>query len=135
MREPALSLALEVEGAGVVFASVLAAGATDLELAVAGGPHRGDGAGLVGVCRLGAAGEPVVKGVEVNVGEDRGSVGQAVRCLLIHQAFAGPGDAGGTRHYEIARRLAERGHRFAIVTSTISYLSGADRGAGPRDRS
>jgi glycosyltransferase involved in cell wall biosynthesis len=47
--------------------------------------------------------------------------------LLIHQAFSGPEDAGGTRHYEIARCLAAGGHRFTVVTSTVSYLSGARR--------
>lgn len=44
--------------------------------------------------------------------------------LLIHQAFAGPQDPGGTRHYEIARELALRGHRTTIVASDVSYLTG-----------
>lgn len=44
--------------------------------------------------------------------------------LLIHQAFASPDEPGGTRHYELARHCVEQGHRFTIVASTVSYLSG-----------
>jgi glycosyltransferase involved in cell wall biosynthesis len=44
--------------------------------------------------------------------------------LLIHQAFAGPGDPGGTRHYELASELALRGHRTTIIASDVSYLTG-----------
>ena len=44
--------------------------------------------------------------------------------LLIHQAFVTTGEAGGTRHIEFARRLAEHGHRVTIITSPVSYLSG-----------
>lgn len=44
--------------------------------------------------------------------------------LLIHQAFAGPGDPGGTRHYEFATELALRGHRTTIIASDVSYLTG-----------
>lgn len=44
--------------------------------------------------------------------------------LLIHQAFVTTGEAGGTRHIEFAKRLAEAGHRVTIVTSPVSYLSG-----------
>ncbi|WP_397569480.1 glycosyltransferase family 4 protein [Schlesneria sp. T3-172] len=44
--------------------------------------------------------------------------------LLIHQAFVSPDDAGGTRHYELARRLVDGGHEFSIVASDLSYLSG-----------
>ena len=44
--------------------------------------------------------------------------------LLIHQAFAGPGDPGGTRHYELATELASRGHRTTIIASDVSYLTG-----------
>lgn len=46
------------------------------------------------------------------------------RILLIHQAFAGPDDPGGTRHYELARHLLGRGFRFTVVASRVSYLSG-----------
>lgn len=44
--------------------------------------------------------------------------------LLIHQAFASPNEPGGTRHYELARHIAESGHRFTIVASDLSYLTG-----------
>ncbi len=47
--------------------------------------------------------------------------------LLIHQNFAALDEAGGTRHHEMARYLARRGHRVTIVTSPISYLTGASR--------
>lgn len=48
-----------------------------------------------------------------------------MRILLIHQAFCGPSDPGGTRHYEIALRLAAQAHEVTIVTSRYSYLTGA----------
>jgi lipopolysaccharide/colanic/teichoic acid biosynthesis glycosyltransferase/glycosyltransferase involved in cell wall biosynthesis len=44
--------------------------------------------------------------------------------LLIHQAFATPNEPGGTRHFEFGLRLAQSGHRFTVVTSRISYLTG-----------
>jgi len=44
--------------------------------------------------------------------------------LLIHQAFASPGDPGGTRHYEFARHIVQRGHDFTIVASNINYATG-----------
>ncbi|MBQ6343949.1 MAG: glycosyltransferase family 4 protein [Anaerolineaceae bacterium] len=44
--------------------------------------------------------------------------------LLIHQAFVTTGEAGGTRHIEFAKRLADKGHRVTIITSPVSYLSG-----------
>jgi glycosyltransferase involved in cell wall biosynthesis len=47
-----------------------------------------------------------------------------MRVLLIHQAFAGPDEPGGTRHYELARHCVKKGHRFTIVASDISYLTG-----------
>ena len=50
--------------------------------------------------------------------------------LLIHQAFASPDEPGGTRHYELARYCVERGHRFTIVASTVSYLTGQPAAAG-----
>ena len=61
-----------------------------------------------------------------------------MHCLLIHQAFAGTGDPGGTRHYELARCLAGDGHRFTVVTSKLSYLTGrlrkTERNLGPKGR-
>lgn len=47
-----------------------------------------------------------------------------MRILLIHQAFVGPGEAGGTRHYELGRLCVQRGHAFTVVASPVSYLSG-----------
>jgi glycosyltransferase involved in cell wall biosynthesis len=44
--------------------------------------------------------------------------------LLIHQAFAALDEPGGTRHYEFARLLAERGQRVTVIASPVSYLTG-----------
>ena len=46
--------------------------------------------------------------------------------LLIHQAFAALDEPGGTRHHELARHLRGRGHQVTIITSPVSYLTGAD---------
>ena len=48
-----------------------------------------------------------------------------LRVVLIHQAFVSPDEAGGTRHYELAKRAVEQGVAFTIVASDISYLTGA----------
>lgn len=45
--------------------------------------------------------------------------------LLIHQAFAALDEAGGTRHYEMARFLVSSGHRITIIASPVNYLTGA----------
>ena len=45
--------------------------------------------------------------------------------LLIHQAFAALDEPGGTRHHELARCLAGRGHKVTIIASPVSYLTGA----------
>jgi glycosyltransferase involved in cell wall biosynthesis len=55
-----------------------------------------------------------------------------VHILLIHQSFVSLNEAGGTRHYEMARMLAEKGHRVTVITSSVSYLSGEMRGEGNR---
>lgn len=47
-----------------------------------------------------------------------------IRVLLIHQAFTSTDEAGGTRHYELARRCSELGIGFTIVASDLSYLTG-----------
>jgi len=47
--------------------------------------------------------------------------------LLIHQAFMTGDEAGGTRHYELARHLIQSGHRFTAIASRISYLTGRRR--------
>ena len=51
--------------------------------------------------------------------------------LLIHQAFVSLHEPGGTRHYELARCLAERGHRVTVVASSVSYLTGRAGGSAP----
>ncbi|GMR10040.1 MAG: glycosyltransferase family 4 protein [Anaerolineae bacterium] len=44
--------------------------------------------------------------------------------LLIHQVFVRPEDPGGTRHYDFARYLAEKGHRVTVLAGTCGYLTG-----------
>lgn len=44
--------------------------------------------------------------------------------LIIHQAFVGLDEPGGTRHIEIACRMVASGHRVTILASPISYLTG-----------
>lgn len=43
--------------------------------------------------------------------------------LLIHQVFNTPDTPGGTRHFELARDAAERGHRFTVISSDTLYHS------------
>lgn len=52
--------------------------------------------------------------------------------LLIHQAFAALDEAGGTRHFELARYLVQNGHRVTIITSPVSYITGKSRSAKQR---
>jgi glycosyltransferase involved in cell wall biosynthesis len=47
-----------------------------------------------------------------------------VHILLIHQAFAALDEPGGTRHHELARFLADQGHRVTVIASPVSYLTG-----------
>lgn len=44
--------------------------------------------------------------------------------LLIHQAFATVNEAGGTRHYEMAKYFISQGHKVTIISSQINYLTG-----------
>ncbi len=44
--------------------------------------------------------------------------------MLVHQAFVAPGEAGGTRHFELARQLVKAGHGFSIVAGNVNYLTG-----------
>jgi glycosyltransferase involved in cell wall biosynthesis len=53
-----------------------------------------------------------------------------VHILLIHQAFASLDEPGGTRHIEIARFLAQKGHQVTIITSPVSYLTGKSKVSG-----
>jgi lipopolysaccharide/colanic/teichoic acid biosynthesis glycosyltransferase len=55
-----------------------------------------------------------------------------MRVVLIHQAFVAPDEAGGTRHYELAKRAVESGIQFTIVASDISYLTGQRAIVGER---
>jgi glycosyltransferase involved in cell wall biosynthesis len=52
--------------------------------------------------------------------------------LLIHQAFVSKGEPGGTRHYELARRMVARGQRFTVVASDLSYHTGGRLVSKPR---
>ena len=47
--------------------------------------------------------------------------------LLIHQAFSGPNDPGGTRHFELGRRFVAKGHQLTVVASEYNYLTGQRR--------
>ena len=49
--------------------------------------------------------------------------------LLIHQGFATPNEPGGTRHFELARGAVEHGHRFTVIASDVSYITGQSAGA------
>ncbi len=51
--------------------------------------------------------------------------------LLINQAFVTTGESGGTRHAEIGRLLTDNGHDFTVITSPVSYLTGAGKGLQP----
>ncbi len=44
--------------------------------------------------------------------------------LLIHQAFATVNEAGGTRHYEMAKYFVSQGHQVTVIASQINYLTG-----------
>ena len=46
------------------------------------------------------------------------------RVVLIHQAFVAPHEAGGTRHYELAKRAVEQGIDVTVVASNLGYLTG-----------
>lgn len=46
--------------------------------------------------------------------------------LLIHQAFAALGEPGGTRHHELARRLAGQGNRVTVLAGRVSYMTGGE---------
>lgn len=50
--------------------------------------------------------------------------------LLIHQAFTSLDEAGGTRHAELAKYLAEQGNQVTIIASPVSYLTGRKKYSG-----
>lgn len=47
-----------------------------------------------------------------------------IHTLLIHQSFTLPSEPGGSRHFELARYLVQRGHRFTVVASDLNYQTG-----------
>src|SRR5215212_2022113 len=53
--------------------------------------------------------------------------------LLIHQGFASPNEPGGTRHFELARKAVEQGHRVTVIASDISYLTASKQSQVPAD--
>ena len=53
--------------------------------------------------------------------------------LLIHQAFAGPNEPGGARHWDLATRALAKGHRFTVVASDASYLTGRPAESGEEE--
>ena len=55
---------------------------------------------------------------------DGAGITAVMHILLIHQAFASLNEPGGTRHHELARFLAQRGHQVTIIASPVSYLTG-----------
>lgn len=57
-----------------------------------------------------------------------------MRVLLIHQIFVTPSEGGGTRHYELLKYLANKGHTVKVVASKLDYLSGKPRRYGKEKR-
>ena len=55
--------------------------------------------------------------------------------LLVHQAFVALDQAGGTRHHELARYLAEKSQRVTGIASPVSYLTGATLPSNPSNPS
>ena len=51
-----------------------------------------------------------------------------MRIVYLHQYFTTPGMTGGTRSYEIARRLVARGHEVHMVTTDRDGTPGGRRG-------
>ena len=54
-----------------------------------------------------------------------------MRVLYLHQYFLEPSDGGGTRSWELARRLVRFGHEVAVV-SLPDALARMFVGVGPR---
>jgi glycosyltransferase involved in cell wall biosynthesis len=53
--------------------------------------------------------------------------------LLIHQSFVALNEPGGTRHFELARNMVEKGHRVTVIASPVSYLTGNQTNPGSQD--
>lgn len=47
--------------------------------------------------------------------------------LLIHQVFITPSQGGGTRHFELGKYLAERGHKITIIASDTDYFTASKK--------
>ncbi len=60
-------------------------------------------------------------------------MGGPLHVLLVHQHFATGGEAGGTRHWELGRHLAQRGDRLTVVAGPVSYLTGERHPDPPAD--
>lgn len=48
----------------------------------------------------------------------------SLQTLLIHQAFVSKSEPGGTRHYELGKRLVEQGQQLTVIASDVSYQTG-----------
>lgn len=57
-----------------------------------------------------------------------------MRILYLHQYFVPPEGSGGTRSYEFARRLVERGHHVTMVTSSAMMPARSKSGPAARYR-
>lgn len=47
-----------------------------------------------------------------------------MKILLINQVFVSPEEPGHTRHFELGKRLQERGHELVVVASDLNYQTG-----------
>ncbi len=54
--------------------------------------------------------------------------------LLIHQIFVTPDEGGGTRHYELAQYLVNKGHKLTVIASNIDYLTEKKKGKNKETR-
>ena len=57
-----------------------------------------------------------------------------MKVLLIHQVFMSQSEAGGTRHIELSRYLAQQGHSVTVIAGAVSYLTGRPAPAGTRNK-
>ena len=120
-KEPALSLAVEAEGPlPIRFVTVMDFGGSEAaDMSPAGVSFGGESPWRV---HLKPPGETTT--AHLDSPPEVGMKPVSKHLLLIHQAFASPAQGGGTRHYELGRHLLSRGHKFSVVSSNLSYLSG-----------
>ncbi len=50
---------------------------------------------------------------------------EPMHLLIVHQNFVDHDHPGGTRHFELARELVQRGHRCTIVAGSVDFLTGS----------